>query len=342
MNGLVKTLAIALAGGALFRFVNTPLPWMIGPLLACAACNLGGADLRLPVFVRDYGQWVIGTALGLYFTPMVVMQLARLAPWILIGVAWALGLGLAFSWSIRRFAKVSRPTAFFAGTIGGASEAAVLGERAGGRVDQIAATHSLRMVLVVIVIPTVFRLLDVHGSDPYEMAARTVEPLGVLGLAAAGVSGAVLFDRLNWPNAWMLGPLVATIAITATGHHWSALPAPMVIAGQVAIGASLGSRFAPAFFAQAPRLLAVAGMTTLAGMGVTAGFAIGLATLSGIPATTLVIATAPGGIAEMALTARTLELGVPVVTAFHVVRLIATLTLTPLVYRAVCRWRRWG
>ena len=48
---------------------------------------------------------------------------------------------------------------------------------------------------------------------------------------------------------------------------------------------------------------------------------------------TLLLATAPGGIAEMCLTARTLRLGVPLVTAFHVLRLVLLLVLAPTVFR---------
>lgn len=40
------------------------------------------------------------------------------------------------------------------------------------------------------------------------------------------------------------------------------------------------------------------------------------------------LGTSPGGIAEMCITAKVLQLGVPVVTAFHVVRYAAVLTLT--------------
>ena len=47
---------------------------------------------------------------------------------------------------------------------------------------------------------------------------------------------------------------------------------------------------------------------------------------------TLVLGTAPGGIAEMCITAKVLQLGVPLVTAFHVTRLVVLLLATPLVF----------
>ncbi len=338
---LARTLAVALAGGALFKAIHAPLPWMLGPLIACALANMRGAQLRLPAAGRNYGQWVIGTVLGLYFTPPVLRQVLGQAPWIALGVLWAIGLGLAFAWSLRRFARVSRETAFFAGSIGGASEMALLGERAGARVDQIAASHSLRITLVVLLVPMVYRLLDLHGSDPYQIGASAIDLRGLAMLTFCTLSAGWLFRWRDWPNAWVLGPLAVTIVLTGSGQTWSAIPAPMIIAGQLAIGASLGSRFTPEFFEQAPQFLMVVAATTLTGMAVTALAAWALSGVAGIAPATLVLATAPGGIAEMSLTAKTLQLGVPVVTAFHVIRLVAILTLTPRIYRLVGAWRGW-
>lgn len=67
--------ALALALCALaasgFAALRIPLPWMTGPLLAMAMCNFAGARLRSAAWGRPLGQVVIGTALGVYFTPTV-------------------------------------------------------------------------------------------------------------------------------------------------------------------------------------------------------------------------------------------------------------------------------
>ena len=70
-------LALCAATGALFAWLKIPLPWMTGPLLAMAACNFRGAELRSPPGARSLGQIVIGTALGLYFTPVVGHAVAQ-------------------------------------------------------------------------------------------------------------------------------------------------------------------------------------------------------------------------------------------------------------------------
>jgi uncharacterized membrane protein AbrB (regulator of aidB expression) len=48
-----------------------------------------------------------------------------------------------------------------------------------------------------------------------------------------------------------------------------------------------------------------------------------------------VLATAPGGIAEMCITAKVLQLGVPLVTAAHVTRVIVLVTGTGVFFRGM-------
>ena len=70
-------------------------------------------------------------------------------------------------------------------------------------------------------------------------------------------------------------------------------------------------------------------------IGASAMFGAALAWASGLHPVTLMLATAPGGIAEMAITAKVLQLGVAVVTAFQVCPLVAVLLLAEPIYR---RW----
>jgi uncharacterized membrane protein AbrB (regulator of aidB expression) len=81
--------------------------------------------------------------------------------------------------------------------------------------------------------------------------------------------------------------------------------------------------------------MASVALGTLGLMLLCVGFAGLLALAIDLPMATLVLSTAPGGIAEMAITAKVLQLGVPVVTAFHVCRLVAVLLLAQGVF---ARW----
>ena len=334
---MLRALLIAVVAAGLCVWLKTPLPWMIGPLLSTAAAHMAGLELGAPVQLREAGQWAIGTALGLYFTPAVLQTLASYVGYIALAVLFAMLLGAACGWLLHKSTGVDRTTAFFAMATGGASEMATQGERHGALVDRVAAAHSLRIMLVVVIIPFGFRFAGVHGSDPYVQGARLVALPGLLALIALTSCGALLLRRLQWPNAWVIGPLLVAIALTANGVQLSALPQWMVNCGQLFIGLSLGTRFTPAFLHTAPRYLggvALCGLTALLGA---AAFGLLLAAASGIDPATAILATSPGGIAEMSLTAKTLHLGVPIVTAFHVTRMAAlVLSIGPL-FRLVRR-----
>lgn len=333
------TLCIGLLAAGVCQWIGTPLPWMIGPLFATAAARMAGTQLYNPVQVREAGQWAIGTALGLYFTPAVLKVLVSYIGFIGAGVLFALLLGALCGWLLHRLSGIDKTTAFFAMAVGGASEMATQGERHGAKVDRVAAAHSLRIMMVVAIIPFCFQFAGVHGSDLYVPGARVVDYGGLALLVLLTIAGAVLLRRMNSPNAWVIGPLAVTIALTASGVNLSALPEWMVRLGQLFIGISLGTRFTPEFLHTAPRYLASVALCALTAMAIAATFALGLAAASGMNPATAILATSPGGIAEMSLTAKTLQLGVPIVTAFHVTRMAAlVMTIGPL-FRLIRGWK---
>jgi membrane AbrB-like protein len=146
-------------------------------------------------------------------------------------------------------------------------------------------------------------------------------------------------SRLRVGNAWIIGPLAVSIPLTAAGIELSAMPREVANLGQLLLGSALGGRFEREFVHAAPRFLAAVALSVVVSMLVCAGFGLVLTVVTGLHWATLVLSTAPGGIAEMALTAKVLELGVPIVTAFHVTRMVMLVTLTGPAYRVLSRQR---
>nr|WP_240635886.1 AbrB family transcriptional regulator [Caldimonas tepidiphila] len=341
-------LTLALAGLAALgcEALGTPLPWMIGPLLATAGGSIAGAPLVSAAPLRKAGLWAIGTALGLYFTPQVIATVAGHAGVIVAGIAWALLMGTLYALFLlranRQIAGLDRATAYFSAAVGGASEMVTLAERHGGRVDLAASAHSVRLLIVMLLIPFGFQLAGLQGVDAFVPGPREVHAGGLALLVALTVAAALALQHWRKPNPWVLGPLAAAAALTAAGIELSALPRWMTNLGQLFIGVSLGIRFTPAFVRTAPRWLATTALGTVAVIGANAGFAAVLAHFSGLHAATVLLGTAPGGMAEMCITAKVLQLGVPIVTAFHITRLIAILLLAAPLYRLWERLARRG
>jgi membrane AbrB-like protein len=338
---LIGALLLALIAAKLCVWIDTPLPWMIGPLFATAAACMLGAPLHAPIQVRAAGQWVIGTTLGLYFTAPVVAALVSYSGWIVLAVAFAIVLGIFAGRLLHRISDVDRSTSFFAMAVGGASEMATQGERHGAAVDKVAAAHSLRIMMVVATIPFAIRWWGGHGLGPgldmFVPGATQVNYGPLLLLIVLTSLGGIAMLKIDVPNAWVIGPLFVAIALTASGVHLSRLPEWMIAGGQLFIGISLGTRFTPGFVHTAPRFLAACAACSVVMMLLGAGFGLTLAALGGINPGTAILATSPGGIAEMSLTARVLHLGVPIVTAFHVSRMVTVVLLIGPLYRVSVR-----
>jgi len=331
----VLALALCAAAGALFAWLRTPLPWMLGPLVTMAACNFAGSALRAMPGGREAGQVVIGTALGLYFTPVVAREVTTYWPLLVIAALFAILLGVFGGWTLSRIAGTDRVTAFFASVPGGATEMTLQGERLGARPDRVALAQSLRILIVVLLIPFALTYSGVHGSDNYQPASLPLrwEALALL-LALAAAAGFAL-QRCNVPNAFMFGPLAVVIPLTVAEIQFSSVPTGLSSAAQVFLGCALGSRFERESLTSAPRYVAGVLGAVVVAILLSAGFGVLLAGLSGIPWPTMVLALAPGGMAEMCITAKVLQLGVPLVTAAHVFRVLILITTTGPSFRAI-------
>jgi uncharacterized protein len=326
---IVATVGLAALAGWACSALGTPLPWMIGPLLATAIGCMAGLPLAGSLAMRSAGHWAIGTALGLYFTPQVVGVVVGHAAAIVVGIAWALALGVAFGLVLARMNR----------QIPGL-DLAMLAERHGGRVDLVASAHSVRILMVVLVIPFGFQALGLRGLDPFVPGPTQVHLPGLLLLIALTCSAAWVLQRLGKPTPWVLGSLAVAAALTASGIELSALPTWMTNLGQLFIGVALGTRFSPAFIHTAPRWLATVAAGTLTMIVLCGGFAWVLAQWVDLHPATVMLGTSPGGIAEMCITAKVLQLGVPIVTAFHVTRMAAVVLLAGSLYRLLAR-RGW-
>jgi membrane AbrB-like protein len=323
---------------------------MLGPLLSVAAATVS----RIPTFsaptLRNAGQWVMGSALGLYFTPTVGHELAGLWWVVLLYVMWSLLLATLIAWGLLQFhakrktgmpVDVLRATTYFASAIGGASEMTLLAHSVGARTDLVATAQSLRMLLVVTLVPLAMlwakSYWNLSAIGTGSLNALPVQLPGLVWLGLATVAGGWLTNRCRVSNPWFLGPLFVAIGLTLSDVPLSAIPHEASNAAQLVIGVSLGVRFAPQFLRAASAWIASVVVCTLCAIILSACFGWCLATVSGLHPASAILATAPGGVTEMSITAKVLQLGVPVVTALQASRLVVLLIIAKPLYRFIER-----
>ncbi|MBW6398548.1 AbrB family transcriptional regulator [Roseomonas sp. HJA6] len=332
-DALLRTLLLSLIAGGTLAAIGLPLGWMIGAMIASGYLGLRGAA-AVPRQARPAALVVLGLALGQGFTEPVLKAVLAALPAMVVGGILAMGAGIAVAPLHRRIARADARTAFFAAIPGGVVTMAVLAAEAGASVAAVTLAQSIRMALVVLLYPVTLALFG-HGGAASAAYVAELPPLHWGGLGLLLLGGAVvawLGGRIRMTNAAMLAPCLLAMVLSANGILPSGVPRWMVNAAQLGMGASLGMLLAQEGREGAPRRLALAGMASAAMVSLLLLLAaIAIALWAELPLRTVVLGMAPGGMPEMAITAQALNLAVPLVLGFHLVRVIlCNLLVMPL------------
>lgn len=334
---MARALIVGVPAGYVFHLLETPIPWMIGPMVAVAALNLLGVRMHSPPLARQMGQVILGSAVSLYFTPPVVAALAANLPAILAATVAVFLVGGLGALTLSRASGVDWKSTFFASIPGGAMAMAVLADRYGAQIAPVAVAHSLRVSLVVIIVP----FLLTYGGFPLVAAAyRPDLPLdyAVLApwLAISWLLGE-LSERLHFHNGCLLTPIFLGAALTMSGIELSAVPHGLTDFAQLMFGLVLGARYERAFFARYKLFIPFALLNSFFILVASCAAGAALAWLFGLPVATMILATAPGGLAEMTITAQAVQISVPLVVAFHLFRVVVVNMGTQYIFTLTSR-----
>jgi membrane AbrB-like protein len=341
LPGIGRALLVGIPAGYLCARLRTPIPWMIGPMVGVAALNLLGVRMASPPYARQIGQVILGSAVSLYFTPPVVAALAGNLPAILAATASVFIVGILGALTLSRASGVDGKSTFFASIPGGAMAMAVLADRYGAEIAPVAVAHSLRVSVVVITIP----FFLTYGGFPLETAAYKPSlplslPLLALWLLAGWLLGEIS-ERLGLQNGCLLTPIFCGAALTMAGIQLSAVPRELTELAQLLFGLVLGARYERAFFARYRLFIPFAMLNSVFILVASAAAGAALAWIFNLPIATMIIATSPGGLAEMTILAQALHISVPLVVAFHFFRVVVVNMGTQYLYQSTAwMWRR--
>lgn len=313
---------LAAAAGAAAYAMHVPLAWVLGPLLAAAILSVTGFDFISFRPLRQGGQIIVGATIGLNVTAEVAAgMLTWIIPMIVTGLVavWVAGtLSVGFS----RLAKVDIKTAFFSLMPGGLAEMGNIGASVGARLEPIAIAQSLRVALIVFLVPPLLMVLHDGGiiTPPVFDDYLTAGPV-ILLLVVGGVA-AFIVGRMKLNNPWAIGPLIAAAILTSSGVVGGHMPRPVFFTGQLLLGFAIGSLFRRDLVRQLPRVVSGGSVFVILVLAAMVVVGMVLAWLTGLDPGTAILAASPGGMTEMAVTAETLHLNTALVAVFHVARAI--------------------
>jgi uncharacterized protein len=331
LPALALALAAGTAGGALFNALGMPLAWMLGSMSACSVAALARLPVATPSRIRPPMSAVIGIILGSSVTPDLF---GHARDWLVPLAALPLFLVASAAASILYFQRVGgfdQKTAYFAGMPGGLVEMVLLADASDADARVVSLVHALRILLVVLLLPLAIRLLTgapVTGVPPASSATLGADDL--LWIACAGVGGVAFGVLARLPLGFLLGPLLASAALHATGLSDFELPGWVAATAQVVLGATVGCRFRGV---SGPEILRIGGLglgAVLLLLTITGLFAAAVASVSDYGFTAMLLAYSPGGLAEMSLVAYALDVEVMFVFAMHICRVLLVASGAPL------------
>lgn len=334
------TLLLGAAGGALFDYFQLPLAWMIGAMCATTVASLFGGPVAMPPRIRGPMIAVLGVMLGSAFSPAIAGHAADWLPTMAGMAIYVTVVTVVLFIYFRRVWGYDAVTSYCSASPGGLTEMVIVGGAMGGDERTISLIHAARVLLVVLIVPFGFALFGGYdaGARPPLGPAIVDFPLAEVGiLGACAVIGAAGAKALKIPAAFVTGPMVLSAAVHLTGLTTSRPPAELVAVAQVVIGCAVGCRFAGVAIRTVAHTLAVSLGSSVIMLGLTLLFALALAPIAEASFPGLVLALAPGGLAEMSLIALALGIDSAFVSTHHIFRIVLLVIVAPAVFRKAAK-----
>ena len=329
------TLAVSIAVfWGLFALIKLPSQALFGALTGSLVHAVSGwfPNVDLPKAGSLIGQALVGTVMGAMVDLPTLVALGDHWVSTLIVCAATFALSLVIGRIFALHPEVSNATGAFSMVAGGASGVTAIARELGADDRVVGVVQYLRVLIIVVFMPIVTAVVfhppstgAIAGSD------YTAAPWQVAVFLVASLAGGLLLSRLiPFAAGSLLWPLLVSATISISGVLGDVgAPAIISIAGYLLIGMQVGLRFTRASLRSIQRVLPLAiGLIVALGV-VSAGFGVVLAYFTGVTQLDAYLATTPGGLWAVLVTAADAGADVTFVLAVQVIRLLMVLFAAP-------------
>ncbi len=341
--GLARAFAIAVLAGLAFQLAQLPLPWLLGPLTISLLFAVRDRPLDQPnTFVHPMRS-LIGVAVGSSFTPALVEKAG--------GAAVSLALMLPFTAAItalgalflHRVARFDRQTAFFGACPGGLADMVLFARDSGADLRRVTLVQAARVLTIVFALPFWLQFVDgkpLGGAMPAGLHIWELTLGDALVIALLAWGGWTIADRLGVTGSSIVGPMIISGLAHGFGLTAAKVPIEFLIMAQVTIGIVIGAQFRGISLSEFVSVL-IWGLALAVMLLVAAGaMALGVARLTGLDATSLLLSYAPGGQNEMAIIALILGVDVAIVAMHHLLRVLFVVLTAQVIFQRNKDWRQ--
>jgi len=339
---IAETLTIALAGALSFTVLGLPAGLISGSVLAVALAALLGRPVKVPLGLARVCYVIVGILLGTVVTPATLRGVLTWPVSIALLMLASVGMILATSKYLRVVHRWDPLSALLGASPGAMAQVFTLGTELGGDLRAIAIVQTVRLLLLVIGLPSGLALFGLVA--PAVTVPRGPADISLLGemLLLAAVSGvsAVAFHWLRFPGGLLFGAMTGSAVLHGAGLIHAVLPWWIGSGSVVIIGAVVGSRFANTSLRMLVGYLGAAFGSFAVSMAVATFFVLIDAHFFPFPIANVVIAFAPGAQDTMMVLALALHLDPVYVGAHHLARLLVVSFSVAVAARRMARHKK--
>ncbi len=332
----LTVLVISFPSAIIAEYLNIPLAWMLGPMLAISIATLSGLKLKMPKLALSITLIILGLYIGNYIDEKLFHQTHKWIGTSAIMFIYIMICIIFVSKYLEKFAKYEKKTSFFSAAPGGLGPLVMLAEHEKSDISQVATSHLIRLIVIITVFPFVvnqFANETVLADEDFNFLDQNHYYL--IYLTFASLVLIFLFDRLKMPAPLLSGTLVASGILQIYNLAYYQLPAQSINFGLLILGASVGCRFAGKTLHEVYSNTKHSLVATLVLVIFSVIAAIAASFIIDKNFFTLLLAYCPGGIYEVAVIAIAFDLDPEFVSFHHIIRLLMILFIVPIIVKVV-------
>ena len=331
---VLTSLLIGLIGAIIFSYLKTPLPWLLGAIVAIAiASRFEALPLRSPKMFSAPARAVLGITIGSAFHPDILKYLGDFISSLVLILPFVIVVtfcGMLYYWKWLKFDKM---TAYFSAMPGGLLEMVMLAESMGANVYRVTLTQSSRLLFIVFTLPFIIQAMShvsldgrasitqpLLNSDPHDMIILTF-------CALLGWWGAL---KLKIPGGTMIGPMFLGALIYGSGLVYSRPPNEVIKVIQLILGTTVGFVFVGVTLKEIVKVLVQTLGYFFVLLLVSSLFIAIVSWMTDFPLLSIMLAFSPGGQSEMNVIAIIVGANLPYVALHHIVRMLLVMSVAPM------------
>lgn len=333
----LTALVAAFFGGLLFSLIGTPVPWLLGPIMATmVASRFKKIQLRWSPLVRNTGLMIIGYSFGLDLTKKALIEIGEKLPSMLSLTVVLILFCAGIAYLVSKLTGVDYPTVLTGSIPGGLSQMILFAEEHKGiDLTTVSFLQVARLLMIVFTVPFIMLIGPLSDSNKLNVEFTEVTtfsgPFLPNALIYMGLCILLSFigQKVHAPTPFLLGPIIGTSLLNLTSFQAPFLPNWILDVSQLMIGGYIGLLLKPEGLKSKTKMITLAlisGVFMILGSMVLSGILI---YQYGVSISTSFLSLAPGGMDQMGILAHETNADVSMVTGYQIFRLLFIFFVVP-------------